>query len=154
VISELGVGEALVSTLQEKGIPMPVERSWICPPLAAWARSRGESAPRCAHAARWRQVRHTVDRESAEELLAARARRKAAPRTMNVEVPRTAQSRRRRRESPRRDRSKMDDFLWGTKRRQGAVEAAAKSATRTVASGLGRQILRGVLGSMFGGKKR
>jgi hypothetical protein len=50
-------------------------------------------------------------------------------------------------------RSRLDEFLWGTKRRQGAVEAAAKSATRTVASGIGRQILRGVLGSIFGGKR-
>ena len=52
------------------------------------------------------------------------------------------------------ERSKLDEFLWGTKRRQGAVEAAAKSATRSVASGLGRQIVRGILGSLFGGKKR
>jgi len=48
----------------------------------------------------------------------------------------------------------LDEFLWGTKRRQGAVEAAAKSATRTVANGLGRQIVRGILGSLFGGRKR
>ena len=50
--------------------------------------------------------------------------------------------------------SKLDEFLWGNKRRQGAVEAAAKSATRTVATGLGRQLLRGILGSLLGGKKR
>jgi hypothetical protein len=48
----------------------------------------------------------------------------------------------------------MHDFLWGTKRRQGVVEAAAKSATRTVASGMGRTIVRGILGSLFGGRKR
>ena len=49
--------------------------------------------------------------------------------------------------------SKLDEFLWGTKRRQGAIETAAKSATRTVANGLGRQILRGILGGIFGGKR-
>jgi len=48
----------------------------------------------------------------------------------------------------------MDEFLWGTKRRQGVVEAAAKSATRSVASGMGRSIVRGILGSIFGGRKR
>ena len=47
-------------------------------------------------------------------------------------------------------RSRLDEFLWGTKRRQGAIETAAKQATRTVASGIGRQILRGVLGGIFG----
>jgi hypothetical protein len=49
--------------------------------------------------------------------------------------------------------SKLNEFLWGTKRRQGVIEAAAKSATRSVANGLGRQILRGVLGGICGGKR-
>jgi len=49
--------------------------------------------------------------------------------------------------------SKIDEFLWGTKRRQGAVEAAAKSATRTIANGLGRQIVRGLLGGLLGKKR-
>jgi hypothetical protein len=90
----------------------------------------------------------TVNRESAYEVLNQRVAEaadaapagngKAAPAGKPVEPP----------------KSKMHDFLWGTKRRQGMVEAAAKSATRSVASGVGRTIVRGVLGSIFGGRKR
>jgi hypothetical protein len=96
----------------------------------------------------------TVDRESAEEMLAKRADAKTAdaPAAKPASIPKSgpaADS-----ATAPEERSKLDDFLWGTKRRQGAVEAAAKSATRTVATGLGRQIVRGVLGSLFGGRKR
>jgi len=43
------------------------------------------------------------------------------------------------------------DFLWGTKRRQGMIETFAKQVARTVRTRLGRQILRGLLGGIFGG---
>ena len=91
-----------------------------------------------------------VNRESAFEMLAKRAESATAP-----EAPPAAGKGR---ASPApteaaKPPSKMDDFLWGTKRRQGAVEAAAKSATRTVASGLGRSLLRGILGSLLGKKR-
>ena len=49
--------------------------------------------------------------------------------------------------------SKVHEFLWGTKRRQGMVETMAKQAARTVGSQLGRQILRGVLGGILGSKR-
>jgi len=151
-ISELGVGEALVSTLQEKGIPMPVERAWIAPPRCRMgAITPEERAAVRAKSPVGTRYDAAVDRDSAEEMLAKRAQEKAAP-----EAPsEVAKGRGAGAAKPEPEqRSKMDEFLWGTKRRQGAVEAAAKSATRTVATGLGRQILRGVLGSIFGGRKR
>jgi DNA helicase HerA-like ATPase len=161
-ISELGVGEALVSALQEKAIPMPVERAWICPPRCRMgAISPEERAAVRARSPVGAKYDTSVDRESAEELLAKRADEKLAdaddapapkspaPRG-GATAPRPAPETRTAPEKP----SKMDEFLWGTKRRQGAVEAAAKSATRTVATGLGRQIVRGILGSLFGGRKR
>ncbi|RPI52357.1 MAG: DUF853 family protein, partial [Acidobacteria bacterium] len=49
--------------------------------------------------------------------------------------------------------SPVNDFLWGTKRRQGMVETMAKQAARTVGGQLGRQILRGVLGGILGGRR-
>ena len=49
--------------------------------------------------------------------------------------------------------SKVDEFLWGTKRRQGMVETMAKQTARTVGSQLGRQILRGLLGGILGSKR-
>ena len=49
--------------------------------------------------------------------------------------------------------AKIDEFLWGTKRRQGMVETMAKQTARTVGSQLGRQILRGVLGGILGSQR-
>lgn len=49
--------------------------------------------------------------------------------------------------------SRLNDFLWGTGRRQGAVEAMTKSAARTVGNQLGRTLLRGLLGGLLGGRR-
>jgi DNA helicase HerA-like ATPase len=153
-ISELGVGEALVSTLQEKAIPMPVQRAWICPPRCRMgAITPEERAAVRARSPVGAKYDTTVDRESAEELLAKRADEKLADEAPAPKSPAPRGGTATPRPAPEA-RSKMDEFLWGTKRRQGAVEAAAKSATRTVANGLGRQIVRGILGSLFGGRKR
>jgi DNA helicase HerA-like ATPase len=153
-ISELGVGEALVSTLQEKAIPMPVQRAWICPPRCRMgAITPEERAAVRARSPVGAKYDTTVDRESAEELLAKRADEKLADEAPTPKSPAPRGGTATPRPAPEA-RSKMDEFLWGTKRRQGAVEAAAKSATRTVANGLGRQIVRGILGSLFGGRKR
>jgi hypothetical protein len=93
-----------------------------------------------------------VNRDSAYEMLNKRAQASTAsadpgpdspPPTDRKVTPATP-------EKP----SAMHDFIFGTKRRQGALETAAKSVTRTVASGLGRQLLRGVLGGLLGGKRR
>jgi DNA helicase HerA-like ATPase len=157
VISELAVGEALVSMLLDKGVPMPVERALIAPPRCRM----GAITPEERAAVRARSpvggtYDAAVNRESAFEVLNRRVDEKAA--APAPEAPAT----RGRAPAPYPDParttpeppSKMHDFLWGNKRRQGVVEAAAKSATRSVASGLGRTIVRGVLGSIFGGRKR
>ena len=47
----------------------------------------------------------------------------------------------------------VKDAVFGTKRRQGMIETMAKQTSRTVGNKLGQQILRGVLGSIFGGKR-
>jgi DNA helicase HerA-like ATPase len=153
VISELAVGEALVSMLQDKAVPMPVERTWICPP-----RSRmGAITPEERAAVRGRSPMSgkydaAVNRESAAEMLTARAQAQAADAPPVVPSgPANARGKAAGAE-PEAPRSRLDEFLWGTKRRQGAIETAAKQATRTVASGIGRQILRGVLGGIFGKK--
>jgi hypothetical protein len=99
----------------------------------------------------------TVDRESAEEMLARRAEEKAAGEASEKPEAKPRAGSAKPDPAPKpapEQRGKLDEFLWGTKRRQGAVEAAAKSATRSMASGIGRRIARGVLGSIFGGRKR
>src|SRR4029079_7995838 len=93
---------------------------------------------------------NAINRESAYEILNKRAD------ANTDEQPSVATESTRAKQSPAaaEQPSKVHDFIFGTKRRQGALETAAKSVTRTVATGLGRQILRGVLGGLLGGNRR
>jgi hypothetical protein len=155
VISQLGTGEALVSTLQEKGVPSPVERAMIAPPRsrigALTADERVAIRSRSPHGTKYDTA---VNRESAYEILsrslaeapAAAPADKTATRKAAPAEPAAA-------DAPAQGGA-VSDFLWGTKRRQGMVETMAKQAARTVGSQLGRQILRGVLGGIMGGKRR
>ena len=145
-ISKLGVGEALVSTLQEKGIPMPVEKTIICPP-----RSRmGSLTPEERTAIKLRSpvgIKYDtpINRESAYEILNQRVE------ALKAETRRTDQVKA---GTSSEKSSALKDFLWGTKRRQGMVETMAKQTARTVGSQIGRQIIRGILGGILGGKRR
>lgn len=146
VISQLSVGEALVSALQEKGVPMPVERTLICPPRCRiGAITPEERASVRARSPLGSKYDSPVNRESAYEILSRRA--------MGREAGGSAPDQAGTAKPPERG-SPFGDFLWGTKRRQGMVETLAKQAARTVGSQLGRQILRGVLGGILGGSRR
>jgi DNA helicase HerA-like ATPase len=148
-IAELGTGEALVSTLQEKGIPMPVERTLIAPPRCRMgAITEAERAQVRAGSPVGGRYDTRVDRESAAELLAKKAETVAE----QAKAP------------PARTRAQDDaekggfgqavkDAVFGTRRRQGMVETAAKQTARTVGNQIGRQIVRGILGSLFGGRR-
>jgi hypothetical protein len=160
IISQLGVGEALVSTLQEKGIPSPVERTLIAPPRARiGAITAEERAAVVARSPVRGKYDTPVNRESAYEILTRRAAADAPAGTSRGEQP-TAPAPRAPFPSPPPSqpspggRGPIGDMLWGTKRRQGMVETMAKQAARTVGSQMGRQILRGIFGSMLGGSRR
>ena len=149
-ISQLGTGEALVSTLQDKGVPMPVEKTLIAPPRCRMG---------AITEAERQQVRNTspvghkyderVDRESASEMLAARAETA----TQKTKAP-PARSREQDEAEDSGFGQAVKDAVFGTKRRQGMVETMAKQTARTVGSRIGQQIVRGLLGSIFGGSKR
>jgi DNA helicase HerA-like ATPase len=157
VITELGVGEALVSFLDEKGRPCVVERALILPPAsrigpisADERRAVVESSVIFGH------YEQTVDRESAYEKLKGRAQAlQGAPADARQGHPVAGPA-------PAAGGGIMDtlgSILGGTTgprggRREGALESAAKSAARAIGSQLGRQIVRGIMGSMFGGTKR
>ncbi len=143
VITELGVGEALVSFLDEKGRPTMVERAYICPPQSQigpiTADERQALLDNSLVAGTYEKV---VDRESAFEKLKGRRG--------------DAQS------APASDESGGSIFSklglpgmgGGTaSKREGVVEAAVKSAARAMASEAGRRIIRGVLGSILGGRR-
>jgi len=148
-ISKLGTGEALVSTLQDKGVPMPVERTLIAPPRCRMgAITDAERAQVRAGSPVGGKYDLAVDRDSATEMLA----KKADVAARQAEAP------------PARTREQDDaeaggfgqavkDAVFGTKRRQGMVETMAKQTARTVGNQIGRQILRGVLGGIFGGRR-
>jgi hypothetical protein len=147
IIGQLGVGEALVSMLQGKGIPMPVEHTLICPPRCRMGAITSEER---AMVRRRSPVGSKYDapmnRESAYEILSRKAASAPANETRaNQEKPRT---------EAEAGKGMFSDMFWGTSRRQGLVETMAKQAVRTVGSQIGRQILRGVLGGIFGGSRR
>jgi len=145
-ISQLAVGEALVSTLMEKGVPMPVERTLICPPRCRMGPvSADERTTIRSRSPLGSKYDSPVNRESAYEILSKRSFEKE-------EAISEAESAKEKK-TPERG-SALGDLLWGTKRRQGMVETLAKQAARTVGSQIGRQITRGILGGILGGFKR
>ena len=136
-IKELGVGEALVSTLGRKGIPGVVERTLVRPPASrlgsATAAERKLVMGESRFSGRYDQ---RVDRRSAYEMLKERAEKAAAA----AQAEETARQGRGRAEPKTRRRSSN---------RQGVMEAMFKSLARSIGSSLGRSISRGVLGSIL-----
>jgi DNA helicase HerA-like ATPase len=131
-ITELAVGEALVSVLDPKGVPTPVERAMIHPPRSRLTPLSPEDlTANIKGSVLFGNYERAVDRESAYEKLKARAEQvigEAAP----------ALSRTGRSAEPQSEASRM-------------FGAMAKSAAHAIGSQIGRQIIRGVLGSIFGG---
>lgn len=140
VITNLGVGEALVSTLEKKGVPSIVERTLIRPPASRLGpitdRERGEVLAVSPVASLYDK---TVDRESAYEILQKRAEKAA-----KEEAERKAQEEYEYRQAQEQKKSKRSS----SSRRQTATEAAVKSLARSVATSLGRALVRGILGSL------
>jgi DNA helicase HerA-like ATPase len=141
VITELGVGEALVSLLDEKGRPAIVERAFIVPPASQLGPIAPEERAKLIQGSDlFGHYEKTVDRESAYEKLKARTEEKPAEKAESS--------------------NPVSDILFGRtgprggRQSQGILEALTKSAARSVGSELGRQVLRGVLGSILGGKRR
>jgi DNA helicase HerA-like ATPase len=143
-ITQLGVGEALVSLLEEKGTPAPVERAMIVPP-------GGQIGP-VTPAERQQIIRSStvyghyeqvIDRESAYEILKQRSAQ--APQTKSIEE-KQAEFARKRGQQPAVKAKPSETTQM--------LDAFAKSAARSVGSSFGRSLIRGILGSLFGGSKR
>ena len=167
VLTQLGVGEALVSLLDENGQPGIVQRALIAPPHSQigpiTAEQRREAILNSLVGEAYNQV---IDRESAYEILTRAHATPSptataaatppsgggffsgwfgggtppppdapAPRTPSIPFPQSAP----------RGRGRTPETL---------VETMAKSAVRSVGSAIGREIIRGVMGSIFGGRRR
>ncbi len=134
VITQLGVGEALVSVLQDDGIPSITERTLISPPESrigpANDNELADLIRQSPFAGRYDQV---VDRISAHEKLLERTQRMAEEAEKEAELKQA-----KRVSSGSRGRS-----------RQSVGEAMMKSVARSIGSSLGRKIVRGLLGNLF-----
>jgi DNA helicase HerA-like ATPase len=150
VITELGVGEALVSLLDEKGRPSVVERAYILPPASRIGPATPDELAKVRAASLVAGVyEQTVDRESAYERLKGRT---AAAATAPGQPAGGASAS----GGGWMDSIKgsLGGLMTGSGRKDSMVEAAAKSAARSIGSTVGREIVRGVLGSLLGGGKR
>ena len=136
VITEMGVGEALVSMLDEKGRPQIVQRTLIKPPQGQigpiTAQQRQQIMQSSLVAGVYEKV---LDRESAHEILAERAEKmqQAALADQPDNIKETVKPKR-------------------ASQRESVFEAFAKSAMRSIGSQIGRRLVRGIFGSLLSGK--
>jgi DNA helicase HerA-like ATPase len=155
-ITEMGVGEALLSFLDEKGRPAQVERAFVIAPgsrLGVLTDAERQAAIRASTI--YGHYEKVLDRESAYEKLrqaVAAAQPEAQPAARNESQT-----------APAKEGGLLGgavgDLLFGRTgprggKTDGLVHAAAKSVARTIGSSVGREIVRGILGSLLGGGKR
>ena len=148
VITELGVGEALVSTLDEKGRPNITQRVFMIPPASRLGPATEDEQKQLIRQSVVAGVyEQAVDSESAYEKLQARA----------AETAKAAE------EAQKDDEGGFFGSIFGgdddkkkksTSRNDSLLESAAKSMIRAASSNIGREITRGILGSLFGSKRR
>ncbi|MCL2872631.1 MAG: DUF853 domain-containing protein [Betaproteobacteria bacterium] len=145
-ITELAVGEALVSFLDEKGRPNVVERVHILPPGSRIGPISDAERAQVQSVSLLKGVYdQTIDRESAYEILAARAAQSSPPSSSgstSADAPAARSA----------SGNALSEILLGNGRRDGVLTAAAKSVVRSASSSVGREIVRGILGSFLGKK--
>ena len=148
-IGQLGVGEALVSTLQDKGVPMPVEHTLIAPPRCRMgAITDAERQQVRAGSPVGMKYDTRVDRDSAAEMLAKKAEAKAA----EAQAPQAKEAGKG--EDGGGIGGAFHDFLFGsTGPRGGKRDGVVRQVARNEARRLGTRVLRGVLGGILGGKR-
>ena len=145
-ITELSVGEALISFLDEKGRPNVVERAFVLPPASRIGPITSEERNAVIAASSVKGTYDTtIDRESAYEKLKGRATASAdaaaaggAPAGGGIWDS---------------VKGSLGGLMTGTGRKDSLAEAVAKSAARTIGSTVGREIVRGVLGSLLGRRR-
>ncbi|WP_271198047.1 helicase HerA-like domain-containing protein [Pseudomonas turukhanskensis] len=139
VLTELGIGEALVSTLEEKGTPTMVQRVAIAPPQSRIGPlNEAERAALIRQSPQAGRYDKAVDRESAYERLTTRAAAASEAQDAPPVAPKAGGS-----------FADMAGELLG-----GVAGQALKSAARQAANQIGRELVRGLLGSLMGKKRR
>jgi len=146
VITELGVGEVLISLLDEKGVPSVVDRAFVVPPVGHIGPITAEQRAQLLSTSLVAGIyENAVDRDSAFEILHRKAEEKTAAQAQ-VKAQEEAAKQQAAEEKATRAAARAPDSVW---------ESIGKSAARSASSSIGRQIgnsiVRGVLGSILGG---
>ena len=135
-ITELGIGEALISTLGEGGVPSPVERARVIPPRSRLGAVTPEERRLVMQRSPFKSRYDTVlDRESAHEKLNERSKAEAAEAETKAQATTDAKT--------ARTSARGPDSVWET-----AAKSAVRAASSEVGRTIGRQLLRGLLGSL------
>ncbi|MCT8090026.1 DUF853 family protein [Acinetobacter sp. C_4_1] len=170
-ITELGVGEALISCLDEQGTPQMVERGWVMPPYSSFSPISAQERQACMNQSVIAGVyEKQLDRDSAFEMLQnkvaerqqqalqAEQEKVAAKEKEALEKQQAKEAevlaRQQAREQERLAREQQKEAERAAKQRekltQDIVGTFAKSAARSLGSSTGQKIVRGLLGSLFG----
>ncbi|MEO7659070.1 MAG: helicase HerA-like domain-containing protein, partial [Pyrinomonadaceae bacterium] len=146
-ITELGVGEVLISLLDEKGVPTMVDRAFVVPPVSQIGLVTAEQRTQLINDSLVAGVyENAVDRESAFELLKAKTEARMAEQAEIKVVEETAKAEAAAVKVERAADRAPDTLV------ESITKSVARSASSSVGRQIGNQIVRGVLGSIFGGK--
>ncbi len=154
VITQLGVGEALVSFLDEKGIPNIVERAFILPPASQIGPITDNERTQVIQRSSLNGVyERKLDRESAYEILTKRIDQENQTKLAKVEAERQAKEliQQQKAEAAKRKAEKANR---GGDIFSDIASQTGKAITRNISNELGRQLVRGILGSFFKGRRK
>ncbi len=158
-ITELEVGEALVSFLDEKGRPSVTERVYVLPPASKIGPITPEQRQTLmANSIVAGAYEKTIDRESAYEKIKGRTDERLNNGGNTTAGKSSSNSNKDGKNEDDGVMGDVKDILFGKTgprggQHDGVAQIVVKSAVRTIGSSIGRQILRGVLGGIFGGKR-
>lgn len=148
VITELGVGEVLISTLDEKGVPTMVDRAFVVPPVGHIGPITPEQRQQLiANSLVAGVYENAIDRESAFEMLKVKSDAKLAEQQQVAETEAAAKQAAQEVKAER-SAARAPDSVW-----ESIGKSAARSASSSIARSIGTKLVRGVLGSLLGGKK-
>lgn len=149
VIMELGVGEALVSTLEKKGVPSVVQRTLIRPPSSRMAPiTPKERKAVMDKSPVYGIYDETIDRKSAYEILARRAEVKTEAEEKQQKTETRYRKNKRGSFTVPNINSRRKKRAPARSRRQSVTESVVKSVLRSMGTQLGRALIRGLLGTI------
>ena len=160
VITQLAVGEALVSFLDAKGTPSIVERAWVVPPGGQIGPITAEERTAIIRGSVvYGHYEKMIDRESAYEVLTGKIAQDESATTApqadaNAEAKRAEFERKRAEAEAANEAAATKKSSGGSRRTDSIFVAFCKSAVRSIASGIGKAIERGILGSITGDTRK